>query len=565
MSEQEVTQTIIDEEGQEQTVTVKVQKPKRKKSASEEKEKSEKKLERKKSKGGKESSKHGEKDKKSKHDSIEESKEDKKSRKKEKEKSGYSDYGDSAYTKVDKKKRDKKLSLDNLGETAEIINLSRRVEAAENGIKSLRNIIDSMVNQVDFGDEVGGALKAQLEQVQQQMNKVELVPQEPTGKKEKKKRKESKSKTTDEVPKEGIITESSAAPQSENVVPVIPPPSSVQKSQDMPKLQPGRTPSRGRKISVPLKGEQGARPPSQGDKPPMRKRTTLRDLQLRKKAREEGVSVEELEAQEAEEEETKGKPQKAKEKKKKEEKKDKDDQDKKSDDESSSDEEESLDSGEEDAAMDEMIMEEIAAALENSDDPEAQLYALRLGIEQMTNMKRSFGQAQDEFRKEMDKNRRAIEQISKDLAAFRTARKAQVRFITRVPFLNLLLVDIIWVQFSLWVTPAQSLNISCQYVSHSRDFPLGIFLQEITRRGHAARPILCAMNYFYTNLNVMFYSLCIHLVPYNIIPIQRMGDKGYNLKIFIKQTRNHPKSIFEKCQGEMRVRNRTFAHLRVRS
>lgn len=73
-----------------------------------------------------------------------------------------------------------------------------------------------------------------------------------------------------------------------------------------------------------------------------------------------------------------------------------------------------------------MIMEEIEAALENSDDPEAQAYALRLSIEQMNNMRKSFTQSQEEFRKEMEKNKRAIDLIVKDLAAFRSARKAQV-------------------------------------------------------------------------------------------------------------------------------------------
>ena len=440
-----MTQTIIDEQGQEQTVVVKVAKPKREKSAS--KEKSERREQRKKSKS-KDPSAYGEKErKKSRHHDTkkeESGKDGKKSSSKEGRKQSVygGDYGDSsAYSgKLDKKKREKKLSMDNIGETAEIINLSRRMEAVENGIKSLRNIIDSMVNQVDFGDEVGGVLKAQLEQVQQQMNKVELVPQETPGtKKEKKKRKESKAKAAEEVPADGMITESPAAagaPSNENVVGVIPPPGAGRPTQDMPKLQPGRTPSRGRKVSVPLKGEQkGAdRPPSQGEKPPMRKRTTLRDLQLRKKAREEGITVEELEAKEAAQEgEKKAKPQKSKEKKKKEDEnnnKDKDSKegkDKDDDDASSSEEEESVDSAEEDAAMDEMIMEEIEAALENADDPEAQLYALRLGIEQMTNMKRNFSQAQDEFRRDMDKNRKAIEQISKDLASFRAARKAQVR------------------------------------------------------------------------------------------------------------------------------------------
>ena len=285
-----------------------------------------------------------------------------------------------------------------------------------------------MVNQVDFGDEVGGMLKAQLDQVQQQLNKVELVPEGEAAKKEKKK-KGSKSKGAQEMPKEGLITEGSKqAPgvdsQPMNSIPqVIPPPD--RSSQDMPKLQPGRLPSRKdgdkRKISLPMKGE---RPPSQGDKTPLRKRTTMEDLKLRKKAREEGVTIEEIEAREAAKETKKEKKDKEKEKGKEDEK---EKADKKKDEDSSSDEE-SLDSEEEREAMQEMIMEEIEAALENTDDPEAQAYALRLSIEQMNNMRKSFTQSQDEFKKEMEKNKRAIDLIAKDLAAFRSARKAQVSF-----------------------------------------------------------------------------------------------------------------------------------------
>ena len=77
--------------------------------------------------------------------------------------------------------------------------------------------------------------------------------------------------------------------------------------------------------------------------------------------------------------------------------------------------------------MQELIMEEIELALENTDDPESQAYALRLSIEQMHNMRKSFAQSQEEFKKEMEKNKRAIDLIAKDLAAFRSVRKAQVR------------------------------------------------------------------------------------------------------------------------------------------
>ena len=76
--------------------------------------------------------------------------------------------------------------------------------------------------------------------------------------------------------------------------------------------------------------------------------------------------------------------------------------------------------------MEEMLREEIEAALDNTDDPEAQAYALRLGLEQMSNMKKNVQTVQEEIRKDMDKNKRAIEQITKELIAFRAARKAQV-------------------------------------------------------------------------------------------------------------------------------------------
>lgn len=433
-----MTQTVIDEDGQEKTVTVMVQKPpkpKKRQSELSQQDGSEKDGEEKKKRKDKEKSRHKDKDssrekdrKHSRHDKEGDEKEDKK---KKRDKERTSSYGaDSVYGKKDDKKKERRLTMDSLSEAPELININRRLEAAETGIKGLRNIIDSMVNQVDFGDEVGGMLKAQLDQVQQQLNKVELVPEGEAAKKEKK-RKGSKVKGVQDVPKDGFITEGSQqgqgavqgqGPNIANVIPVIPPPDKM--SQDMPKLQPGRLPSRKdekRKISLPMKGE---RPPSQGDKTPLRKRTTLEDLKLRKKAREEGVTIEEIEAREAAHETTKEKKNKEKEKEKgKEDEKEK--ADKKKGEEGSSDEE-SLDSEEEREAMEEMIMEEIEAALENTDDPEAQAYALRLSIEQMNNMKRSFTQSQEEFKKEMEKNKRAIDLIAKDLAAFRSARKAQV-------------------------------------------------------------------------------------------------------------------------------------------
>ena len=435
VSEEEVTQTIIDEDGQEKTVTVMVQKPpkpKKRHSELNDNEGNEKEGEEKKKRKDKEKSRHKsdkdssrEKDRKtSKHEKDGDDKDDKK-KKRDKDRSG--SYGsESVYGKKDDKKRERKMTMDSLSEAPELININRRLEAAETGIKGLRNIIDSMVNQVDFGDEVGGMLKAQLDQVQQQLNKVELVPEGEAAKKEKKK-KGSKTKGAQDVPKEGIITEGSqqaqmANGQPMNVIPQVIPPPVERNSQDMPKLQPGRLPSRKdekRKIGLPMKGE---RPPSQGEKAPLRKRTTLEDLKLRKKAREEGVTIEEIEAREAVQESKKEKKDKEKEKGKEDEK---EKADKKKGEESGSDDE-SLDSEEEREAMEEMIMEEIEAALENTDDPEAQAYALRLSIEQMNNMRKSFTQSQEEFKKEMEKNKRAIDLIAKDLAAFRSARKAQV-------------------------------------------------------------------------------------------------------------------------------------------
>ena len=430
VSEEEVTQTIIDEDGQEKTVTVMVQKPpkpKKRQSEPGENDSNEKNGEGK-TKGkdkdksklkDKESSR--EKDAKSKRDKEGGEKEDNK--KKKKEKGNASVYGESVYDKKEEKRKERKLTMDSLSETPELINVGRRLEAAENGIKSLRNIIDSMVNQVDFGDEVGGLLKAQLDQVQQQLNKVELVPEGDTAKKEKK-RKGSKAKGAQDVPKEGIITEGcqggvaiQGPGEVTNVIPVIPP-----LDRSPPKPQPGRLPSRKderRKISLPMKGD---RPPSQGDKVPLRKHSTIEDLKLRKKAREEGVTIEEIEAREAVRESKKEMKDKEKEKGKEDEK---EKADKKKGEDSSS-EDESMDSEEEREAMEEMIMGEIEAALENPADPEAQVYALRLSIEQMNNMKRSFTQSQEEFKREMEKNKRAIDLIAKDLAAFRSARKAQV-------------------------------------------------------------------------------------------------------------------------------------------
>ena len=433
-----MTQTIIDEDGQEKTVTVMVQKPpkpKKRQSELTDQDGNDKDGEEKKKRKDRDKSRNKDKDssrekdrKQSKHEKGDEK--DDKNKKRDKDRSG-SYGGDSVYGKKDDKKKERRMTMDELSEAPELININRRLEAAETGIKGLRNIIDSMVNQVDFGDEVGGMLKAQLDQVQQQLNKVELVPEGEAAKKEKK-RKGSKAKGPQDMPKEGIITEGSqqgpgtveGQGESMNVVPVIPPPDRM--SQDMPKLQPGRLPSRKdekRKISLPMRGE---RPPSEGEKaPPLRKRTTMEDLKLRKKAREEGVTIEEIEAREATQESKKEKKSKEKEKERgKEDEKEK--ADKKKGEESSSDEE-SIDSEEEREAMEEMIMEEIEAALENADDPEAQAYALRLSIEQMNNMKRNFTQSQEEFKKEMEKNKRAIELIAKDLAAFRSARKAQVR------------------------------------------------------------------------------------------------------------------------------------------
>jgi hypothetical protein len=445
--EEEVEKVVIDEDGNEKTVTVTVQKevviePSEKKKDGEPKKKHKDKdkgdKDKDKEKPEKKDKKHKEKSK-SKSEKDGDEKEGKKSSKKDKEKTGYGTpaYGkDSTYGK-DSKKEKKKLTADTIGDMPEVVNLTRRLDAVENGLKGLRNIVDSMVNQVDFGDGVGEILKAQLDQVQQQIATVELIPKDEP--KESKKKKKGK-KGAEEVPQTGIITEGEAlvggpaagqavvgsggvitgapgAPAGGVLPVVIPPPS----QRDTGKA--GRMPSRkdARKGGVALKGAGGNRPDSQdGEKQaPIKKRTTLKDLQIKKKAREEGVSVEEIEAREAEKE------QHSKDNKGEKDKEDK--KDKKDDDADETSSMESLDSEEEQAAMDEMIMEEIEAALENAaDDPEAQAYALRLSLEQMNNMKKSISQSHDEFRKDMDKNKQAISQIARELSLFRAARKAQV-------------------------------------------------------------------------------------------------------------------------------------------
>ena len=213
VSEEEVTQTIIDEDGQEKTVTVMVQKPpKPKKRQSELTDHgSDKDGEENKKRKDKEKSRHKDKDssreKDRKHSKHEKEGDEKDDRKKKRDKDRGGLYGgDSVYGKKDDKKRERRMTMDGLSEAPELININSRLEAAETGIKGLRNIIDSIVNQVDFGDEVGGILKAQLDQVQQQLNKVELVPEGEAAKKEKK-RKGSKSKGAQDIQGEGRVGE----------------------------------------------------------------------------------------------------------------------------------------------------------------------------------------------------------------------------------------------------------------------------------------------------------------------------------------------------------------------
>lgn len=430
--EEEVTQTIIDEDGQEKTVTMMVQKPakpKRQRSGPDDNDNNENDGEGRKKRKEKEKTRHKD-DKGRSQEKAKKNRDEKDDKKKKREKDRSSAYGgnESVYDKKDEKKKEKKITKESLGEAPELININRRLEAAETGIKGLRNIIDSMVNQVDFGDEVGGILKAQLDQVQQQLNKVELVPEGATKKKEK--RKDSKAKGSQELLREGIITEGSQQDPvtddpSKNTIPEVIPPQAERDSQNMPNVQPGQIPSYTeikRKVSLAMKGE---RPPSQGEQTPSRKRTTMEDLKLRKKAREEGVTIEEMETRLAAQESKKEKIDKETEKSKEDEKEKA--EKKKGEESIASSDEESLDPEEEREAMQELIMEEIELALENTDDPESQAYALRLSIEQMNNMRKSFAQSQEEFKKEMEKNKRAIDLIAKDLAAFRLVRKAQVR------------------------------------------------------------------------------------------------------------------------------------------
>lgn len=442
--EEEVQKTVVDEDGNEKIVTVTVQKevikePSEKKKDGESRKKSkQEKNDDRTEKSEKKDKKHRSDKSKSKSEKDVDEKEGKKHSSKEKNaRSSASVFGKDAYGKTEKKR----ITADTIGEIPEVVNLTRRLDAVENGLKGLRNIVDSMVNQVDFGDGVGDILKAQLEQVQQQMNKVELVQKEEPKDKKKKKGKKGQ---PEEVPQSGIITEGGVgeavaagqavstivgqtapgAPTGGVLPAVIPPP--AQRAQDSSRKTLSRKESR--------KGVRGAgnnvSEVQQDEKPPLKKRTTLKDLQLRKKAREEGVSIEEIEAREATKE---GKKENKKEQKK-EQKDNKDNDDNEEDEKKDSDMDdsssmESLDSEEEAAAMEEMIMEEIEAALDNAaDDPEAQAYALRLSIEQMNNMKKNLTQSQDEFRKEMNKNKSAIAQIAKELSLFRAARKAQVRY-----------------------------------------------------------------------------------------------------------------------------------------
>lgn len=450
--EEEVQKTVVDEDGNEKTITVTVQKevikePGEKKKDGESKKKSKDKD--KTDKSDRKDKKHGKSDKsKSKSEKDGDEKEVKEGREK-------SVYGGSSSKDIYGKADKKKLTADTIGEMPEVINLTRRLDAVENGLKGLRNIVDSMVNQVDFGDGVGDILKAQLDQVQQQMSSVELIKKEEPKDKKKKKGKKGQ---VEEVPPSGIITEGGALVGAlvgangvsqvvgGQVVGVIPPGGVVTGAPGgpsgtfLPAVIPPpaqRAAAEGGKRTISRKeSRKGVRGSAannnadnqDGEKPPLKKRSTLKDLQLRKKAREEGVSIEEIEAREAAKETKKDKKEKNKDKDKDKDNKEDDDDEKKDSDDDDASSMESMDSEEEAAAMEEMIMEEIEAALENAaDDPEAQAYALRLSIEQMNNMKKSLMSSQDEFKKEMAKNKNAIAQIARELSLFRAARKAQVR------------------------------------------------------------------------------------------------------------------------------------------
>ena len=274
MIEQEVTKTVIDNDGDE-TENIFASVPKTKPKPKEEK------------KGDEEKKIHKSKSKTKEDKNGEEEKSDEMDKKNEREKEKKDKGAQGTDGKEDKKQK-AKLTLEVLGDSPQVVNLTRRIEAAEAGIESLRKIIDSMVNQVDFGDDVGNLLKKQLVQVQNQLNPVQLESEAEPLKNEKTKK---DFETKEEVPDSGIITAGA-------------PPTNVPSTQ-MPALDPSTVPVIPAVIPVVIPPQVpvkvlDTRPPSREVvKLPLRKRTTMQDLKLRKMAREEGLSVEEVEAREA--------------------------------------------------------------------------------------------------------------------------------------------------------------------------------------------------------------------------------------------------------------------------
>ena len=80
----------------------------------------------------------------------------------------------------------------------------------------------------------------------------------------------------------------------------------------------------------------------------------------------------------------------------------------------------------EDNEMAKMIEQEIEAVLSDPSDPEAAVYAVRLGLEQMQAWREQLLRAQEDFRKEIGTCRGSITKIQGDLRSFRTAANAQV-------------------------------------------------------------------------------------------------------------------------------------------
>lgn len=276
--------------------------------------------------------------------------------------------------------------------------LSSRILALEKGLKHLRNVVENLVSRSGFGGNTRNSLIEQLEEVEKDMEKVERVPVD-----------ENNSLTQRFDGKRSALASASRIDRRHSGQIMRKAPGKV--ASQRPVTQPLPVKMEGKQMSP-----QPTRPKTEHALIGRRQLSSkLSVLEKFKQRRRESTNNEVTNPENAARSVSDVK----------------DSRDKNAEGmDTSVDHHDGSDESEyntvNDDEMEDMTENEVEAALNDSSDLDAPIYAVRVGLEQMQNWREKLLIAQKEFRSEMVTCKNSIQKVQDEMKAFRSARRTQV-------------------------------------------------------------------------------------------------------------------------------------------